>query len=344
MNLLITGASGFIGSFLVEEALAKGFRVWAAMRASSSKKYLTDPRIQFIELDFGCADKLAKQLSAHREAFGAWDYIIHAAGATKCLHKEDFFKTNFDGTRHFVDALRQLDMVPKQFVFVSSLSVYGAIRETPAAQKQPGGWIYSPIRENDTPAPNTAYGQSKLKAEEYIKSIADFPYVIFRPTGVYGPREKDYFLMAQSIKQHTDFAVGYRPQEITFVYVQDLVDAIFCAIASGMRQKAYFISDGQVYHSRDFSDLIQKELGVSWLLRIKAPKFLLKAICTVSEGFSKMSGKVSTLNNDKYHILCQRNWQCDIEPARKELGFEPRIQLAEGVKRTMAWYKKEGWL
>lgn len=344
MNILITGASGFIGSFIVEEGLAQGYQVWAGIRHSSSKKYLIDPRIRFIELDFNNPEKLEQQLTAHQKEFGAWDYIVHAAGATKCLHKEDFFRTNYEGTRIFVDTLRQLNMVPRQFIFVSSLSVYGAIREHAVTSPQNDKWIYAPIREEDTPHPNTAYGQSKLQAEEYIKSLSGFPYVILRPTGVYGPREKDYFLMAQSIKQHSDFAVGYRPQEITFVYVQDLVDAIFCAIRSGVTQRAYFISDGQIYHSQDFSDLIQKELGIRWLIRIKAPVFLLKIICSVSEALSKMTGKASTLNGDKFHILCQRNWQCDIEPARKEIGYEPRVLLPEGVKRTITWYKKEGWL
>lgn len=344
MNILITGASGFIGSFIVEEGLAKGYQVWAGIRHSSSKKYLTDPRVRFIELDFNNPVKLEQQLATHKEAFGAWDYIVHAAGATKCLHKEDFFKTNFEGTRIFVDTLRQLDMVPRQFLFISSLSVYGAIRETPAPQEATAPWIYAPIRENDMPSPNTAYGQSKLKAEEYIKSLPDFPYVILRPTGVYGPREKDYFLMAKSIRQHSDFAVGYRPQEITFVYVEDLVNAVFCAIRSGVTQRAYFISDGEVHHSLDFSKLIQKELGIHWLLRIKAPVFLLKIICDISEAISKITGKASTLNRDKFHILCQRNWQCDIEPARREIGYEPHVMLAEGVRRSIAWYKKEGWL
>ena len=103
-------------------------------------------------------------------------------------------------------------MIPKQFIYISTLSVFGPIREKD----------YSPISEEDTPAPNTAYGLSKLKAELYIQSIPGFPYVIYRPTGVYGPREADYFLMAKSIRQHTDFSVGYKRQDLTFVYVKDI--------------------------------------------------------------------------------------------------------------------------
>lgn len=344
MNILITGASGFIGSFLVEEGLRKGFQVWAGMRKSSSKKYVSDPRVRFIELDFSNPEILEKQLSQHMQEYGAWHYIIHAAGATKCVDREDFFRTNFHGTRHFVDTLVHLGMIPRQFIFISSLSVYGAVREKAVHKPEFAPWIYEPIRDEDTPSPNTAYGQSKLMAEEYIRKIPDFPYVFLRPTGVYGPREKDYFLMAQSIARHSDFTVGFQPQEITFVYVKDLVQIAFRTIETGIVRKAYFVSDGQVYHSTDFSELIKKELGIKWLIRIKAPIYILRAICNISEFFSKKTGKASTLNKDKYHILCQRNWQCDIEPARRELGYKPEYPLKRGVHETISWYKKEGWL
>ena len=107
---------------------------------------------------------------------------------------------------------------------------------------------YSEILDTDTPQPNTAYGESKIKAEEILDKMGDAMNIVtLRPTGVYGPREKDYFLMVDSIKKHVDFAVGYKPQEITFVYVQDLVNAVFLAIEKGQGGKKYFISDGNVY-------------------------------------------------------------------------------------------------
>lgn len=345
MKILITGASGFIGSFLVEEALRQGWQVWAGMRASSSRKYLPDPRIRFAELDFSSPERLRTQLQHYKQEFGGWDYIVHAAGATKCLRRTDFFRTNTEGTRHFVDSLVATDMVPRRFIFISSLSVYGAIREQPVRKATPdNSWVYAPIREDDTPHPNTAYGESKLRAEAYIRSLKDFPYVFLRPTGVYGPREKDYFLMAKSIKQHSDFAVGFRPQEITFVYVKDVVQAVFKAIASGVTRRAYFLSDGRVYNSTEFSDLLRKELDNPWMVRIKAPLWFLKCVCTVSEAAGRLLGKTTTLNGDKYHILRQRNWQCDIEPARRELDYTPHYTLEQGVRESVAWYKKEGWL
>ena len=331
-RILITGASGFIGSFIVEEALRQGMETWAAVRSSSSRAYLNDQRINFIELDLSDEQRLTEQLKDHQ-----FDYVVHAAGVTKCINKDDFRRVNTEGTRHLVAALRALRMPIERFVFLSSLSVMGAIRE-----QQP----YTEIREDDTPQPNTAYGKSKLEAEETLKARSDeqFPYVILRPTGVYGPREKDYFIMAKSIKGHSDFAVGYKPQDITFVYVKDVVQAVFLALDHGKTGRAYFLSDGKVYRSATFSNLIRRELGNPWWIRITAPIWILRIVTAVGDIIGRLSGKAIALNNDKYHILRQRNWRCDIQPAIDELGYKPQYDLERGVRETIAWYKKEGWI
>ena len=331
MKILITGASGFIGSFIVEEALKRGFETWAAVRRSSSKEWLQDERIHFIELNLSSREQLMEQLRGQD-----FDYVVHAAGVTKCLNKQDFHRINTEGTRNLVDALIALEMPLKRFVFVSSLSVFGAIKE-----KMP----YDEIRETDTPQPNTAYGRSKLEAEQYLDSIGSrIPYIILRPTGVYGPKEKDYFIMAKSIKQHSDFAVGYQRQDITFVYVTDVVQAIFLALEKGENGRKYFLSDGEVYQSTTFSDLIHEELGRPWWIRITAPVWVLRVVTFFGDHIGRLTGQVTALNNDKYHILKQRNWRCDIEPACRELGYEPKVQLKEGVKTTIKWYKDHGWL
>lgn len=330
MNILITGATGFIGGFIVDEALNRGMQVWVAVRPTSSRKYLTDPRIQFLELNLGNKEQMKERMGNLK-----FDYVVHAAGATKCLHAEDFFRSNTDGTKNLVQALIELQMPLKRFVFVSSLSVYG-----PVAEKQP----YREICLNDKPQPNTAYGRSKLAAEQYIESLSSLPYVILQPTGVYGPRERDYFMMAKSIKSHTDFSVGYKPQDLTFVYVLDVVQAIFLALNIQKTGGKYMLSDGEVYSSRTFSDLIHRELGKPWLLRIKAPIWLLRIITFCGEYIGRMTGKISALNNDKYNIMKQRNWRCDINPAKKDLGYKPKYQLDEGVRLTIKWYKENGWL
>lgn len=319
-KILITGSTGFIGSFICEEAINRGFETYAAIRKTSSLKYISDSRINKIELNLSNENQLIDALSEHQ-----FDYIVHAAGATKCLDKQDFFRINYEGTKNFIHAVQKTQNQLKRFVFVSSLSIFGAIKEN-----QP----YEPIYETDIPAPNTAYGESKLMAENFLRRQKDFPYVILRPTGVYGPREKDYFLMFDSIKKHSDFAVGYKPQVITFVYVSDVVQAVFLALEKDCIGRAYFLSDGENYSSTDFSDLIIKELGVKHVLRIKAPLFILKAVTTCGEYYGKLTKKMTALNKDKYNILKQRNWMCDIEPARRELGYDPKVKLAKGVHLT----------
>ena len=338
-KILITGASGFIGSFIVEEAIKRGFEVWAAMRKSSSRQFLSDERIHFIELNLASEADLKQQLAGH-----SFDYVVHAAGVTKCLDKQDFFRINTEGTQHLVRALQELGIPLKRFVYISSLSIMGAIRE-----EQP----YQEIRESDEARPNTAYGKSKLKAEQWLNAFNQeltandqqpLPYVILRPTGVYGPRERDYFMMAKSIKAHTDFAVGFKQQDITFVYVTDVVQAVFLALEKGKTGRCYFLSDGAVYQSSTFSDLIRKELGNPWWIRITAPLWLLRIITFFGEHIGHLTGKVTALNNDKYNIMRQRNWRCDIDPARQELGYQPQVTLEEGVRRSIKWYKDNGWL
>lgn len=348
MNILVTGASGFIGSYIVEEGLRLGHQVWAGVRKSSSKAYLQDERIHLACLDLGDEDVLVQQLQQYKAQMGGhgWDCVVHAAGATKCLHPQDFYRTNVYGTVHLVQALRRAGMLPRRLVYLSSLSVYGAIREQPVREATPDNpWVYAPIVDADIPRPNTEYGRSKLMAEMWLAQQSDVSCTVLRPTGVYGPRERDYFLMAQSIARHTDFSVGFRPQEITFVYVMDVVQAVYRCIDSEQAVgKAYFLSDGQVYNSRRFSDLLQQNLGNPWVLHVKAPLWFLRVVCLLSGTLSRLTGRMNALNMDKYHILSQRNWQCDITPARRDFGYDPQWPLERGVQAAVRWYKASGWL
>lgn len=333
-TILITGASGFIGSAIVEAALERGFEVYAGVRSGSSRRYLQQQGIRFLELDFAAPDKLHAQLNAHRQTSGVFDYIVHCAGVTKTADENEFNRVNYEQTKCVVNTLTALDMVPKRFIFISSLSVLGAIHEDTQAF----------LCEDDTPCPATAYGVSKLEAERYLQSLSGFPYVIFRPTGVYGPREVDYFTLIRSIRRGISVSIGFQPQYLSFVYVKDLADAIFLAIGKSSYRRTYHISDGKVYSASTFSQFVRKELRVPFLFYAKIPLFVLKNISLLAELVGKRSGKAPLLNGDKYKILKQRNWRCDISLAIDELGFSPKYSLEGGVKETIAWYKKEGWL
>lgn len=329
MKILITGASGFIGSHMVERALLLGYEVWASVRPTSSRRYLSNENIHLIELLLNDYDILLGQLNDCPQ----WDVIIHCAGATKCVHQRDYYTINYDATRHLVDALITLEKIPKQFIFMSTLGTYGPLHET-----RP----YRPITNADTPHPNTHYGRSKRMAEEYLMSLKGFPYIIFRPTGVYGPRDKDYRLLINSIRHHVELSFGTVRQEITFVYIHDLVKAVFLAIKHGITQRCYFITDGNVYTAHDFGDIVRHALGNPYVIHLTVPLWLGRIAALLCDGIGRIIGRSLTFNSDKYHILSQRNWTCDISPLVCELGYKPEFDLRRGITETIRSCKSSG--
>jgi nucleoside-diphosphate-sugar epimerase len=329
-RILITGASGFIGGFLVEEALNQGFDVYAGIRESSDLRYLQDARIQFFKTDLSDKNIIKHDLLATEK----FDYIIHNAGITKTCTKEMFDTVNFQFTKNLVEALYETRRIPDKFIHISSLAAYGPGNENTLA----------PIKETDSPKPVSLYGKSKLKTEQYLRSLDDFPYLIFRPTGVYGPREKDYYLMYKSIKNGLETYIGTKNQYITFIYVKDLVRLLIDALASGITQKSYFASDLKYYTAVEFSKLVKKELNKK-TLSLVFPKSLIKQIAFVSEKLScLLGGKIPTLNTEKYKEISQKNWLCDSSALEKDFNFKPKYDLEKGLHEAIAWYKQKGLL
>jgi Nucleoside-diphosphate-sugar epimerases len=335
MRVLITGASGFIGGFLVQEALDRGYEVWAAVRSSSSCTNLQDKRINFIELRYNDDVELARQLNNFVEIHGEIDYVIHNAGLTKAINKSQFREVNALYTDNLVKALQSSCRGLKKFLLMSSLSSYGVGDEK----------TFSPIRLNDPQNPNTAYGKSKLEAENYLRSKKNFPYVILRPTGVYGPGEKDYFMEIQSINSGFDFAAGLVHQRITFIYVKDLARVAFMALeGENIQNKEYFVSDGDIHTDKSFACMIQDILKKKFVLRARIPLWVVYIACVFSELIGRIAGKSMTLNTDKYKILKQRNWVCDITPLKEDLNFTAEYPLRKGLEETIEWYKQQKWI
>ena len=333
-SILITGAGGFIGGFLVEEALKRGYDTWAAVRSTTSREFLQDKRIHFIELDYSDQDRLEETLRDHMGEWGRWDYIVHNLGVTKSTNYLDFERVNYGYLRSLVDGLKATNMTPDVFLMMSSLSVMG-----PGDEK-----TYKPIMPKDVPMPNTFYGVSKLKAETYLQSVDGFPFTIFRCTGVYGPHEKDYFLMIKSIKRGFDFSVGFKKQMLTFIYVKDLVTGVMDALEKGPLRKAYFISEDKAYTQQEFRKIVCEELGKKFVIPVTCPLWLVKVVCSVAEWIGKVTLKASPLNRDKFKILKQRNWQCDTSDAQRDFNFSPKYSLRDGIREAIAWYREAGWL
>ena len=333
-SILITGAGGFIGGFLVEEALRRGYDTWAAVRSTTSREYLKDERIHFIELDYTDQDRLEETLRDHMGEWGRWDYVVHNLGVTKSTNYLDFEQVNYGYLKALADAMRVTNMTPDVFLLMSSLSVMGPGDEN----------TYQPIKSNDVPLPNTYYGVSKLKAETYLQSLEGFPFTIFRCTGVYGPRERDYYLMIKSIKRGFDFSVGFKKQMLTFIYVKDLAVAVMDALDKGPLHRAYFISENQGYTQQEFRKIVCEELGKKFVIPVTCPLWVVKRVCAIAEWIGKVTLKASTLNRDKYKILKQRNWLCDTSDARRDFGFNPQYSLRKGIREAIAWYRQAGWL
>lgn len=332
-RVLIVGAGGFAGSWLVEEALARGFEVWAGIRQSTSRKWLSQPEINFLFLDFENPHGLADTLSTALPPGESWDYIVYNLGATKCLRFADFSRINYEYLRDFTTAVKAAGMIPRKMLYMSSLSVMG-----PGDEKG-----YRPFDEKAIPIPNTRYGASKLKAEMWLATCG-IPTVIFRPTGLYGPRDHDYFLMIESIGKGFDFSVGFRRQMLTFLYAGDLARAVFDALDKAPAGETYCLAENRAYSQKEFRRITARLLGKRFVMPVRMPLWAVKAVCFLAEKWGVARLKPSTLNRDKYRIMKQRNWNVDISKAARDFGFSPSVSLEEGLRRSIDWYRGQKWL
>jgi dihydroflavonol-4-reductase len=330
-KILITGASGFIGSSLVDEGLKRGYQIIAGIRRTSNKKYLSDNRIQFIELDLTDQKNLEQQVSEFCSEHGKFDYVIHNAGITKAKKIQDYFTVNFQYTRNLVDTLIKSNNIPEKFVYMSSLAAYGP------------GSTQEPIRQTDTPKPVTSYGKSKLESENYLRSLNDFPYVIIRPTAVYGPRDKDIFILIKMLNRNFEAYLGFGKQVLSFVHVKDLVRAIFLTLESPHKRKEYFVSDGNIYDSKMFNTTAKKYLAKK-TIAITIPTSVLKPIAFSVEMIASLFGTIATINRERLKEFEARNWSIDATPLQNETGFKAEYDLDSGLKETIGWYKENGWL
>ncbi len=332
-RVLVVGAGGFTGGFIVAEGLRRGYEVWAGVRVSTSREWLDDGRIRFINLDFTRPESLSATLSTALPAGEKWDYIVYNLGATKVMSYMDFSRINYEYLRHFTTALKSAGMVPDKFLYMSSLSAMG-----PGDEKG-----YTPFNESMIPMPNTRYGASKLKAEMWLE-MDGMPYIILRPTGIYGPRDRDYFLMFKSMKKGFDFSAGFRKQLLTFIYVEDLARAVFDALEKAPVKETYDISETRAYSQKEFRRMAAKAIGKKLVIPVRMPLWGVKAVSAVAEKIGVARMKPSTLNRDKYKIMKQRNWSVDVSKAQRDFGFSPRVSLKEGIEKSIGWYKEKGWL
>ena len=322
-RILITGASGFIGSHLVRVAQSLGYEVWAAIRPESNRRKLESQGVRLVEVDYSDEHHLTEMLRAvlpptlGQEPM--WHYVIHNAGITKTARTEEFQEVNAEQTRRLLSALGALPTPPLRFVLMSSMSSYGDSNGPTA-----------PLRAENEQHPHTLYGRSKCLAEHYTEQ-SGLPFTLLMPTGVYGPGDADYLLSLQGIARGINAMAGCKTQYLTFVYGEDVARAaLFVLTQPEAEGKRYIVGR-----------MVQRLIGRKHVLHIRIPLPLVRLVCAFGSLRARLTGKVTPLNRDKYPLLAQRNWRCDPSPLFA-LGFTPTRRLEEGLRETIAAARASG--
>jgi nucleoside-diphosphate-sugar epimerase len=329
LKILITGASGFVGSHLVEEALSRGLDTYAGIRPSSSKEYLQDQRIKFCHIDFSDTKNIVATLNKYQ-----FDYIIHNAGLTRANDNASYFKVNVDYTIRLAEACLQVDHPIKKFTFISSIEAYGSADSTPE----------DVVNEDITPSPRTTYGLSKRRAEDRLMTFNSLPWMIMRPTAVFGPREKDFFELFKTIKKFKiSPTVGSPNIKYTFIYVKDLARVVLDGTLSQHVHKGYFLGDGRIHKMKEFSGNIAKALNIR-TLNLTIPLAAIRVAVGVTGIIDRFRSSKSLLNDEQLAKMEAENWDCDISPAVSDFNFQPKYSLESAINETVRWYQEQGWL
>lgn len=325
-RVLVTGATGFVGSHLVDHLIERGRHVRCLVRRTSKLKYLKDPQIDFV---YGGLD----EQTDWDEAFDEVDTVYHVAGVTFARRARDYFDVNQKGTEAILAGAVKHRSQLKKFVLVSSLAAVGP---------SPDGKL---VDEDTQPAPVTPYGRSKLLGEEALRAVGDLlPATIVRPPAVYGPRDHGVFEFFKMIKGGIFPMIGNREKRVSLVHSGDLADGIILAGESeASTGRTYFISSEEAYPMDEVAELIAKVLGTR-PRKFTIPRPIAYAAALAGEAIAELTRKPPVINRDKVTDLSQACWGCSIERAKRELGYNQQVQLEDGLRETVAWYKREGWL
>lgn len=322
-KVLITGASGFIGSRLRDALIAAGSDVVAIRRPGSPPS----KEGRSVQADYACLEDLERIVGDEKPT-----YVLHVAGVTKGVSYQDFQKGNVMPTRNLLTALGRAHVDLKRFVLVSSLTSYG-----PSATS-------APHREADPPRPVEYYGQSKLEAERVVEEeSAGIPWTILRPSGVYGPGDVDYFNLFKSAMRGWNVFFGNRDRLMSVIYVDDCVRGILeGARHPSSEGKGYFLtSDEQVSWEQFQSEIVRV---VDRRVRtIDLPSQLVTVAALGGELATRIDKKPRLLNLQKAKMGAQQAWTCVGDAARRDFGFRAEIEISEGIRLTHEWYEAKGW-
>jgi len=328
VKILITGATGFIGSHLVDRFLTNNNDIKVIVRKSSNLRWIENLPVELSYASF-------YDISALEEVVKDVDYVYHVAGLTAAKNYDEFLKANRDATKNLLQACLNVNSNLKKFVLISSQTVAGPSRS-----------FDLPVTENDTPHPITSYGKSKKEGEDVaISFMSQLPITIVRPPAVYGPRDtaiKDIFKTA---KAGLGVLIGFSKKYVSLIHSTDLVRGIELA---GTSEKStgqiYFITSSRFYTWNEIMDLMKKVMNKKMFVTLKLPHFLILSIAWISGFLGKFSAKPPVFDYEKGIDFIQDYWTSSPMKAKEELGFVSEISIEDGIKETFQWYIDNKWI
>jgi dihydroflavonol-4-reductase len=326
MEILLTGATGFVGSHIADRLIAGGHQVRALTRRSSSLKWLEGKPLQVVGGSMLEPESL-------REAMTGVQAVVHVAGVTAARDRQGYFEGNQLATRGLLEAARDYAPTIKQFILCSSQTAVGPSMDG------------EPVTELTPPHPITSYGASKRAAEEEgERARKDFPVTILRLAAVYGPRDTAILTFFQTVNKGLKPLIGMKDKKVNLVHVYDAARAVELALEHDRaKNETYMIGSEEQYTWREVSHLTSEILQRKGLT-IKLPHTFVYGVAGISEFFSMFQKKPSVLNWEKGRDMVQSGWTCSVEKAKREMGYTQQVSLEEGIRITCDWYREHSWL
>ena len=322
---LVTGASGFVGSHIVDELLRQGARVRCLLRSTSSRRWLEGKPLEY-------ADGDVCQRQGLDAAVAGADWIVHAAGLTHAPSAAAFHQGNVLGTETLLAAALDARPAPRRFVYISSQAASG-----------PSG-NGAPVTEVSTPAPVSIYGRSKLGGETLVMRAADrLPVVTIRPPTVYGPRDRVMLKYFRAVKHHIrPYLAGGK--SFSVVHVQDHARAVWAALTQEAAVgQIYFVAGPDITSYEEVGDAIARAMG-TWAMRVPIPAAVLQAGALAGELAGAMTRRAPFFSREKFREITAGAWIVSSRKIREQLGWVPAASLTEEMRATAGWYREAGWV
>ena len=327
MEVLVTGATGFIGSFVAEYFASKGYSVRCTVRPTSNLRWVENKGYKLVYSNFESPENL-------KEAVEGVDLVLHVAGVIAAKDYNGYLKGNRDSTYNLLRACEKYNPNLRKFLYVSSLTVVG-----------PAKSLSEPVDETTECKPITRYGQSKLEGEKEVLNFKDiFPVTIVRLPAIYGPRDTALLDMFKVVYKGIAPLVGFKKKYLSLLHSDDAVEGIYlAATSSNSSGEIFFISSESFYSWDELIDWMVEVSGKK-ALKIRIPESLVYTAGFLSELLGKVNGKVPMFNLEKARDFVQDFWICSPRKAMAKLGFRQKIQPKDGFKSTFEWYLKNGWI